>query len=346
MRRQGLLTRSSATTLALVVATTTAMAQPTPAPAAPPEATTAGAPGGDPTATTAPAVPLADSLTGPAKTEYDLGKILYRDGDFAGAVVKFSHAHELSNDPRLLWNIAACEKNLRRYVRVLALLERYKSDGKDVLSEADQQEAQGLIDAIKPFISTVTVVVNEPDAEVSIDGQAAGKTPLAEPLKVDMGNRLFKVAKPGFGEQTRTEKLAGASVVTLDFQLTKEVHEGTVLITAGPKDVIAIDGKVVGTGRYEATLTSGGHTLRVTASGMRPYQSELVIKDNDRRTVSITLEKEKASATPWLLAGGGALLVAGAVVGGYFLFKPDEKVTPGTISPGSVQVKGFHFGGL
>jgi hypothetical protein len=289
---------------------------------------------------------LADALTGPAKTEYDLGKILYRDGDFAGAVVKFSHAHELASDPRLLWNIAACEKNLRRYARVLKLLERYKTEGKDVLTEADQQEAQGLIDAIKPFISTVTIVANEPDAEVSIDGQSVGKTPLGEPLKVDMGSRLFKVTKPGFGEQTRTEKLAGASATTLEFQLTREVHEGRVIVTAGPKDIIAIDGKVVGTGRYEGVLPSGGHTLRVTAEGMRAYQSELLIKDNDRRTVGVTLEKEKGSATPWLLAGGGVLVAAGAVVGGYFLFKPDEKVTPGTIAPGSIQVKGFRFGGL
>lgn len=340
MRRRDLLARSVATTLTIVAMATSAMAQPTPAPPTPPATTEA------PAAATPAVVPLSDSLTGPAKTEYDLGKILYRDGDFAGAAVKFAHAHELANDPRLLWNLAACEKNLRRYARVLKLLERYKIEGKDLLTEADQQEAQALIDAIRPFISTVTIVASEPDAEVSIDGQAMGKTPLPEPLRVDMGSRVFKVAKPGFREQTRTEKLAGASVVTLDFQLTREVHEGTVIITAGSKDVIAIDGKVVGTGRYEGVLPSGGHTLRVTAAGMRAYQSELVIKDNDRRTIGVTLEKEKASATPWLLAGGGALVVAGAVVGGYFLFKPDEKVTPGTISPGSVQIKGFHFRGF
>jgi hypothetical protein len=343
MSRHCLLTRSL-TTLTLVAVAASAMAQP--APTDPPAVAAPPAAEAPPAATTNPVVSLADSLTGPAKTEYDLGKILYRDGDFAGAVVKFYHAFELANDPRLLWNIAACEKNLRRYVRVLALLERYKAEGKDILTEADQQEAQALIDAIKPFISTVTIVANEPDAEVSIDGQPVGKTPLSEPLKVDMGSRLFKLAKPGFGEQTQTAKLAGASVVTLNFQLTREVHQGTVVIKAGAKDIIALDGKVVGTGRYEGVLPSGGHTLRVTASGMHAYQSELLIKDNERRNISVILEKEKASATPWLIAGGGALVVAGAVVGGYFLFKPDEKVTPGTISPGKVQVKGFTFGGL
>src|SRR4051812_12715849 len=58
----------------------------------------------------APAPPsLGDTLTGQARTEYDLGKILYRDGDFAAALVKFQKAYEISSEPRLLWNVAACE---------------------------------------------------------------------------------------------------------------------------------------------------------------------------------------------------------------------------------------------
>ena len=42
---------------------------------------------GPPPSPPAVAPPLADALTGPAKAEYEAGKLLYRDGDFAGALI-------------------------------------------------------------------------------------------------------------------------------------------------------------------------------------------------------------------------------------------------------------------
>lgn len=303
--------------------------------------------GVEPAASTAAARPLAESLTGQAKTEYDLGRILYRDGDYGGAAVKFAHAYELSKDPRLLWNVAACEKNLRRYVRTLELLRQYKAEGATTLSARELEEAEKLIEVIGPFISTVTVVVNEPGASVSVDGAIIGETPLSAPVSIEMGDRVFQVSKPGFHTQSRTEKLAGGSEARVEFSLSKEIHEGTLVVKAGPNDTISIDGKVVGAASYEGVLASGGHTLRITAKGKRPYQAEILIKDNDRRVVEVTLDDEKSGSAPWLWITGGAVLAAGAVVGGYFLFKPgDPNITPGTITPHTVQVRGFRFGGL
>lgn len=303
---------------------------------------------GPATKTTASApAPLADALTGQAKTEYDLGKILYRDGDYGGASVKFAHAYELSKDPRLLWNVAACEKNQRHYVRTLELLRQYKDEGGATLTDKEREDADKLIEVIGPFVSTVTVVVNEPGATISVDGVAVGTSPLEAPVKIEMGDRVFTVTKPGFHTETRSEKLAGGAESSLDFTLEKEVHQGTLVVKAGPKDAISLDGKVVGAGSFEGVVASGGHTLRVTAKGMRPYQAEVLIKDNERRSVEITLDPEKSGSTAWIWITGGAVVAAGAIVGGYFLFKPgDPVITPGTIEPGSVQVKGFRFGGF
>src|SRR5437762_13903717 len=73
--------------------------------------------------------PLTQALTGEAKADYDAGKVLASDGDFAGALIKFTSAYEQSKDARLLWNVAVCEKNMRHYSRVIATLNRYLSEG-------------------------------------------------------------------------------------------------------------------------------------------------------------------------------------------------------------------------
>jgi hypothetical protein len=319
-------------------------AAPQPAPTAPPPAPS-GAPSATPNAPATPPPPLADALTGKAKTEYDLGKILYRDGDYAGAMVKFQSAYELSHDGRLLWNVIACEKNLRHYARVLHLLEQYSKETQATATDAEKQEAKDLLEVIKPFVTTVTITVNEPDAVLSVDGEDVGKSPLAAPLTLDMGPRKIKATKPGFKPLERQEKLAGGAALSLDFKLEKEIHEGKLIVDVGPKDAIAIDDKLVATGHWEGVLASGGHTLKVTAPGMRAYQSEVTIADDKTRNVRVALEPIPKGATPWPWIGAGGGVLLGAIIGGYFLFKPKPSDgIPGTITPGKVPI-GFSFGG-
>ena len=70
-------------------------------------------------------------------------------------------------------------------------------------------------------------------------------------------------------------------------------------MTAGPKDTITLDGKTVGGGSWSGTLSSGGHMLRITAPDMRPYQSDVVISDNETRTLTITLDKDVKPGAGW-----------------------------------------------
>ena len=85
------------------------------------------------------AVKLGDALTGPAKEDYDSGRVLFENHDFAGALVKFQHAFELSSDARLLWNMGACEKNLHHYARVLTLVERFLREGGARITPAQRE---------------------------------------------------------------------------------------------------------------------------------------------------------------------------------------------------------------
>ena len=282
-----------------------------------------------------PAAPasLSESLKGLAKAEYEAGKILYGDGDYANARVKFQRAHDIAGDPRLLWNIAACEKNLRRYTRVLTIVERYQREGGASLTEQDREEAAALIKAVKPFVSTLKVAVSEAGADVLVDDEKVGTSPLKEPALVDVGKRTIIVRKPGFKDFVRVEQVAGGTDLTIVAKLVKEVHRGRVVIEAGPGDLITIDGKMVGRGRWEGELPSGGHSLRVTAPGMATHQSEILVQDDKSRRIPIALNPlPKSDAATWLWVAGGAALVAGAIIGGAVLFQPsDAPQTQGTL---------------
>jgi hypothetical protein len=325
----------------------TASAQP------PPVTDVAPAPAPTPTSGTRP---LNESLSGMAKAEYEGGRVLYADRDYPNAIIKFEKAHELSGDPRLLWNVAVCEKNMRRYARMLRTIRRYQSEAAKVLTPEERQQAAEIIKTVESFVSALTLTTNEAGADVYVDDDKLGQTPLAEPLMVDVGKRRIRLIKPGFKDAVVTPEIVGGGTLVLDMPLEKDVHRGRLQVIAGPEDIITLDGKPVGRATWDGSLSSGGHTLRVTAPTMAPYQSEVVIQDDNVRRVDVTLNPQVRTDTTrtvlWIV--GGVVLAAGAAVGGYFLFKPTPvNPTVGSLAPGSVQLSvggraspfAFSFGG-
>ncbi len=348
MKTSGLLLRRAVgATLSLCLATSSVLAQKKPkAPAPPAPATPAAAAAPATPSAPTPMRPLSEVLTGQAKSDYEAGKLLYEDGDFAGASLKFKQAFEASKEVRLLWNMAACEKSLRHYGKVFKLVERYLYLGRSVLPEQEQKDAAAFLDAMKAFVSRVKITVSEPDATIAVDDETVGTSPLMDPVLLDMGPRKIRVTKPGFNEFVDTLQVPGASELAFAVTLEKAVHEGRIVVAAGPENVVYLDGKVVGQGRWEASVPSGTHTVRVTGTGMRPYQSELVLADKETRSLEVTLDpeakKEGNGVIWWVVGGVVAASAAGSIV--YFATRNKETTAAssgsivGTIQPGSVQL--------
>ncbi|WP_437970721.1 PEGA domain-containing protein [Sorangium sp. So ce260] len=312
-----------------------AAAQPAPAAgAAAQPAPSAGAP-----AASSPAAqgPLSETLTGEAKAEYEAARILFNDGDYRNAIIKFERAYELSRDPRLLWNIALCQKNLKRYARLLGTVEKLLQDAGPQLTEQDRKDAAALIEATKAYVSRLDLTASEAGAAVFVDGEEVGQTPLREPVLLDVGTRKLRVTKKGFKDFEVSQQVAGGDVVKVAATLEKEVHQGRLIVAAPPNAVISIDGRVVGRGSYDGPVPSGGHALRVTASDMVSHQSEVMIHDNQTRRVQVSLvpKPKESNIERWIWIGGGVAVLTGALLVGLGVFAAEPPVD-GNTSPGSV----------
>jgi hypothetical protein len=289
---------------------------------------------------------LTETLTGPAKASYESAKLLFRDGDFKGALVQFQSAYGASKDARLKWNLAACEKNLRHYSQVKRLLREYVAES-EKLTDEDRNDAVELLRVIEPFTAKLRIEASEPDAAVYIDDVAVGKTPLPAPVELDIGVHKVRVQKDDYEAFALDVPVGGAPELSMNAKLVRIVHEGRLVLKAPSNAVVTLDGKVVGQGSYQGVLHSGGHSLRVTAPDFRSYQSEILVEDNKVRTLDITLEPEVKKGVPtWVWVLSGSVVAAGAVgVGSYFLLKPGDPIKPaGTFSPGSADIPVAGFG--
>jgi hypothetical protein len=275
--------------------------------------------------------------------------MLFGVSDFAGALIKFKSSYSASKDARLLWQMAACEGKLHHYARALGLMGQYLKDGGNLLTDQDRTDAGAAIKAMEPLTSAVVVKVNEADADVSVDGEVVGKTPLADAVRVDIGEHKIAVHKDGFHDFTKDVTVTGSNQVPVDAQLAPITHQAHVSVHAGPRNAIFFDGEPVGVGSYTGVVKSGDHQLRVTGEGMQPYQTEVLLQDDDTRNVEVTLIPEKGGGLPaWAWIVGGVVVAGGLGTGAYFLFQPKSTYTgpTGNFGPGVVQASaspGFHF---
>lgn len=265
---------------------------------------------------------LSTSLHGEALSDFNAAQLLAEDGDHRGALTKFRRAYQLSRDPRLLWNMAVCEKNLRHYASSAQLVSRYLAEADAALAPEDRQNAEAAQRALRGFYSELTLEGLPPGARVSIDGAPMGVAPLPGPLPVDLGQRQLRVEREGFEPLVEQLEVPGAAPLTSKVSLVRRKNGAVLAVTAGPQDIIRVDGKVVGSARWRGELPAGVHLVQVTAAGKKSYSSELQLAPGATRALEITLQDEGQSRPIWPWIAGGAALALG--VGGYFLFRPAD----------------------
>ncbi|HTQ07332.1 MAG TPA: hypothetical protein VMI54_25925 [Polyangiaceae bacterium] len=289
----------------------------------------------------AAATPLAQALTGEARSDYDSALLLYEDQDFAGASLKFQHAYALSHDARLLWNAGASEKQLRHYAKTYLLVSQYLKEAGPALSDTERKEASSLLRTIEAFVSHVTVTARPDGTELFVDDVDTATLPQAE-VVVDMGARKFRFHHDGYRDLTIERDIVGGTPTTLDATLEVDVQTGTLRVVASTGDAIRVDGRFVGTGEWQGNLSPGAHALSLSADQKKPYQTDVAISAGQVTTLRLELEPiaktEKGKFLSWPWIAGGLVAVAAVGVGAYFALAPEKPgpaaTAPGTIAPG------------
>jgi hypothetical protein len=305
-----------------------------PRPAAPTAAPSASASAAPP-----PRPSLSESLTGEAKADYDLANLLLQNNDPEKARLKYESAYAISKDPRLLWNIAACEKQLKHYAKTVNLVKRYVAEDA-LISAEDKAEADRLLGVIEPLTAKLAIVVKEPEADVYVDGDLVGKSPLAEPLLVDIGTRKIRVTKIDFKDFEKDVPVGGAALVTVEAPLEAIPKTGKISITAQTDAAIFLDGKAVGTGSFSGPVTAGSHKVRVTAEDMLPYEEQVEIERGGIRSLQVSLEPEPSGFPYWLVIVGGVVVAGGVGIAIGFAAQPDDPLPPsGTFGVGHTIVE-------
>jgi hypothetical protein len=157
------------------------------------------------------APPAAPSKAAAAEADahYRRGVDLYKEADYAAALIEFRRAYEIDPKYQALYNIGETYFQLNDYANALRTLEKYLKDGGGQISAGRHDEVQKEIEKLRTRVATLEVTANLPDADIAIDDVSVGKTPLAAPLVVSAGRRRLTATRAGKPPITQIVELAG-----------------------------------------------------------------------------------------------------------------------------------------
>lgn len=273
--------------------------------------------------------PLSESLEGEAAVAYGAGRLLYEDGDYAGALAKFRYAYTLSKEPRLLWNMATCEKEQHHYANATQLIDRYLTDGAALITPARRAEVEATRDTLSTFVSPLKLIGAPPRARVYVDGKLAEHSE-ARPLNLDLGMHTLRIEAPGYDATEVRVEVPGKQPVEVHVTPKPAARPGRLHVkTDDELATIVVDGSAVGRGNWEGALSAGPHRVTVTSPDGSAHRENVVVSAGASRTLNVQLQAEDAPIWPWLV--GGAAIVVGGGVGGYFLLRDsDSPAGPGS----------------
>ena len=239
---------------------------------------------------------VRDGLSQEARSAFDRASTLFDDGDFGGARAEFERAHDLSNDPRTLYNVAVCDKMLRKYTRAIENLQRSLREGGKQLPVEYVSRTRETIEALAPYVSTLVVSADQEGASVVIDGEPAGTTPLAGPLPIEVGEHLISVRKSGYLDVPKRVRVTGGEAASASFTLETVVTRSELAVevtgSSGARAMVLIDGVEVGVAPFRTMLEAGPHTIGARAAGLAAPPQRIDVKPREPVSVTLRLERE------------------------------------------------------
>jgi hypothetical protein len=257
---------------------------------------------------------VRSQLPEPARKAWDAAKQLAGANDFKGALVEFQRAYDLSQNPRVLFNVGVTEKLLTHYARAVDAWDKELHVGAGKLTPAETTELKNAIAIVQQFVTTIDVTANEPDATLFIDDYAVGKTPFTGPVRIDVGKHTLRLSKEGFVDATQMVDVASGARTPVTFKLEPREKTAVVSVTVGgaPTATIFVDGKDMGPAPFKGELSADRHTIEARAPGYVTVGQTVEVQYKQPMSLVLALSPERHEGRLRVTAPEGAEIAVDA----------------------------------
>jgi hypothetical protein len=159
-----------------------------------------------------------------ARERFERAIKLYEDQDYGAALAELERAAKLKPSFKLFYNMGQVRVAMRDYAAAIVAFQQYLEQGGNRIPAERRDFVDKEIKRLEQRVARIMVTTDVPSAEVSIDDDVVGFTPLAEPILINAGTRRVTVRHPDYPPRSRTLSLAGRVRETVAFSLSQPVQ--------------------------------------------------------------------------------------------------------------------------
>ena len=262
------------------------------------------------------------------------GRRLYKEGKHQEAYEAYKRAFELRESYDIAGNLGNVEVKLGHFKDAVKhlrfVLDKLPPSMDPQKRKRVRDKTQKRIDEAMQHVAIAEIATEPQGADVSVDGESVGKTPLAEPLYLDKGKHTITVELDGYHTLKREVDLPAGSDKSFALSLSAlsggdSPDGGPDQSAGGPHWIIVgtglgIGAAAVGVGialiavaagkgsdrdALAASLTTTGSASACSGASPPSQCTELQTLNDDERTFR--------AAGIGMLVGGGAVLAAAGI---------------------------------
>lgn len=222
--------------------------------------------------TLAPALAAAQTVS--ASEHFDRGIQLAREGDHRGALAEFRAAHDASQNPAVLFNLAATHENLNEYVEARELIERFQRLAPPAAVAQHRADIVAALARLSTRIGTLAVSADAPEAALEVDGVA--RREWREGLPLSVGRHRVAVTAPGRQPFRAEVEVLGGQRAEVRAALPRT--RSSLQVSAEPVgSIVRLDGREIARAPVEGAVAvdEGRHVVEVSHPGYEPYRTEI-----------------------------------------------------------------------
>ncbi|HEY1817280.1 MAG TPA: tetratricopeptide repeat protein [Kofleriaceae bacterium] len=143
------------------------------------------------------------------------GVALFDQQKFSEALAEFQRAYEIAPAPIVLYNIAACYRELSQYGDAVTFYQRFLSEGAGKVPATRLSAAKTELDGILAHTAHVTVNITPQDAQLILDGNTLDP-PIPTPLILAPGEHKLTAHVDGKQDATKVIRVASGDEPTVE----------------------------------------------------------------------------------------------------------------------------------
>ena len=162
------------------------------------------------------------------------GIALRRQGEDRGALPLFQEAYAIAKSPRTAAQLGLVEFAMGHTADAAVHLSDALSMPGDAWMRANRPILEQTLTRVSAKVGQIHVTGEPVGAEVLLDGKAAGRLPLAAPIRHDEGHATIELRADGYGVASSSVEIVGGKLFEVHLVLVRQPNVAAPAVTAPP----------------------------------------------------------------------------------------------------------------